>query len=229
MSGEKSKLMPTIFVEGNVGVGKTTFLEILEQYLQVKVIPEPVKLWQNIDNHNLLEQFFLNGQRWAYTLQSYILTTQIDQLNNADACQVRVVERSVYSGRYCFAKVAHEIGTMDDLEWALYKKLWNREAVNLDPKLFGFIYLRASPSVCYDRIKNRNRREERFISLSYLQDLEKKQEDWLMHRSDIDDELSKIPVLVLDASFDLRTDNVLRQHYAQEVQQFINTITTSRL
>ena len=65
MKYEKSDQLPTIYVEGNVGVGKSTFLSFIKNHLDVHVIYEPNDLWQNIDGHNLLQQFFLDQSRWA--------------------------------------------------------------------------------------------------------------------------------------------------------------------
>ena len=43
----------------------------------------------------------------------------------------------------------------------------------------GFVYLRAEPETCMDRMKIRNRGEESAVDLKYLEDLHKRHEDWL--------------------------------------------------
>ena len=43
----------------------------------------------------------------------------------------------------------------------------------------GFIYLRATPDICMDRMKRRSRQEEVGIEMEYLQGLHQKHEDWL--------------------------------------------------
>jgi len=58
MEDAKLKTLPTIFVEGNVGVGKSTFLTILKNILSVRVLYEPSKKWQDVYGQNILEQFF---------------------------------------------------------------------------------------------------------------------------------------------------------------------------
>ena len=46
-------------VEGNIGVGKSTFLKLLAQRLDCHVVFEPHKKWQNIGTAgNLLEKFY---------------------------------------------------------------------------------------------------------------------------------------------------------------------------
>lgn len=43
----------TIFVEGNIGSGKTTFLNRFSKY-DALILSEPVEKWRNVRGHNLL-------------------------------------------------------------------------------------------------------------------------------------------------------------------------------
>lgn len=43
----------------------------------------------------------------------------------------------------------------------------------------GFIYLRAAPDTCMNRLKGRNRGEETGIQIEYLEDLHQKHDNWL--------------------------------------------------
>jgi len=225
MKHKEQKSFPTIFVEGNVGVGKSTFLNFLKDNLDVHVIYEPNQLWQDVGGHNLLEQFFLDETRWAYTLQSYVLFTRVDQLLQDDdqggRKQMRIVERSVYSGRFCFAQVAKELGTMNGLEWGLYKALWERESVKAIERPSGFIYLRTSFDICYSRIMKRGRFEERPISLEYLKALEEKYEDWFIHKKGVDDHVLSLPQLILDFSEDILTNKTMQEQYLKLIRDFI--------
>lgn len=49
----------TVTVEGNIGSGKTTFLEYFKKYDNVCVLSEPIELWRNCNGHNLLVSYFL--------------------------------------------------------------------------------------------------------------------------------------------------------------------------
>jgi len=218
---------PMVFVEGNVGVGKSTFLHFLNERVKEHVFYEPNELWQDVGGHNLLKQFFLDQKRWAYTLQSYVLLTRVDQMLLADMelCKnVCLVERSIYSGRYCFAQVAKDIGTMDGLEWCLYKKLWDREIVRIQRPPAGFIYLRSPAKVCYDRIMNRGRQEENPITMDYLERIEQKHEDWFIKKEGISDDIAVVPTLVLDFSPDLYSNAVLEAEDVKKVLDFIARI-----
>lgn len=47
-----------VAVEGNIGSGKSTFLNYCSSRNNVEVVPEPVKKWRNFNGVNLL----VNGQ-----------------------------------------------------------------------------------------------------------------------------------------------------------------------
>lgn len=66
------------------------------------------------------------------------------------------------------------------MEISIYDS-WFDPVVSTLPGLIpdGFIYLRASPDTCHQRMKSRKREEEGGVSLEYLRDLHEKHESWL--------------------------------------------------
>lgn len=56
-SGNKNKPF-TVLVEGNIGSGKTTYLQYFTQYKDVTLLTEPVERWRNLDGWNLLVSAF---------------------------------------------------------------------------------------------------------------------------------------------------------------------------
>lgn len=44
----------TVFIEGNIGAGKTTFLNHFKKYDDVRLYTEPVEKWRNVEGVNLL-------------------------------------------------------------------------------------------------------------------------------------------------------------------------------
>jgi septin family protein len=50
----------TVFVEGNIGSGKTTFLNHFAR-ADVDLLSEPVEMWRNVEGHNLLVSMFLSS------------------------------------------------------------------------------------------------------------------------------------------------------------------------
>ncbi|CAH8334638.1 unnamed protein product [Eruca vesicaria subsp. sativa] len=180
----------TFCVEGNISVGKSTFLqrianETIELRDLVEIVPEPVDKWQDVgpDHFNILDAFYSEPQRYAYTFQNYVFVTRLMQ-EKESACGVkpfRLMERSVFSDRMVFVRAVHEAKWMNEMEISIYDS-WFDPVVSALPGLVpdGFIYLRASPDTCHKRMMLRKRAEEGGVSLKYLQDLHEKHESWLL-------------------------------------------------
>lgn len=109
-SGEKlaPKKRLTFCVEGNISVGKTTFLqrianETLELQDLVEVVPEPINKWQDVgpDHLNILDAFYAEPERYAYTFQNYVFVTRVMQERESAGGikPLRLMERSVFSDR----------------------------------------------------------------------------------------------------------------------------------
>lgn len=219
--------VPACFVvDGNIGAGKSTFLGILKNALNVHIIYEPHTKWQKVvGNENLLEYFYKDTPRWAYTFQSYAFVTRVvEQERHAQEFSsnpVHVLERSVFSDRYCFAQNCYEMGRMTELEWKLYQEWFSWLIDAYVTKPIGFIYLRVDPAVCYQRLLIRNRHEEAAVPLEYLERLHEKHEDWLVKKKGIASYLEKTPVLMLNCDDDFEHDAVARQKLIDQVQDFL--------
>ena len=215
-----------LIVEGNIGAGKSTFLSVLKKYLNIQVVYEPHHKWQNISNAgNLLEKFYKDTPRWAYTFQSYAFITRIleqKEMAKKSPSPVQVLERSVHTDRYCFAKNCHEMGTMSDLEWELYKGWFSWLAEGYSAKPDGFIYLKTSPEVCYKRLVKRNREEETLVPISYLRKLHQKHEQWLIEKKGIEPYLKDVPVLALHCDKEFENDEEEQRKHINAITSFFN-------
>lgn len=188
--GARPRKRLTFCVEGNISVGKSTFLqriasETLELQDLVEIVPEPVGKWQDVgaDHHNILESFYREPERYAYTFQNYVFVTRLMQeRESANGVKpLRLMERSVFSDRMVFVRAVHEAKWMSEMEISIYDS-WFNPVVSELPGLVpdAFIYLRASPDTCMQRLHSRKRPEENGVSLEYLQGLHEKHEQWLL-------------------------------------------------
>lgn len=221
---------PCFIIEGNIGAGKSTLVSLIQKELDVQVIFEPHAAWQAVGGtENLLDCFYKDTARWAYTFQSYAFMTRVRaQQEHARLYphKTQMLERSVYSDRYCFAKNCFELGFMNKLEWELYQEwfAWLVDTYTDVPD--GFIYLKADPEVCYSRLLKRDRHEESGVRLEYLVSLHAKHEQWLMQKNGIAQRLKQVPVLVIDGNQEFEYAAEVQQNMLEAIRAFIAKTVT---
>lgn len=199
MSAPNSKPF-TVLVEGNIGSGKTTFLQHFQQFEDITLLTEPVEEWRNLRGWNLLDLMYKDPVKWAMTFQSYVTMTMLDMHRQPTATPVKLMERSIFSARYCFVEHMMRTGTLHPAQFAVLDE-WFRfihREIPIDVDLI--VYLKTSPLIVHERIKKRARSEEQCVPLSYIEDLHKLHEDWLVNRTFAE---CPAPVLMIDADLDL--------------------------
>ena len=219
----------SLIIEGNIGAGKSTFLKMINEYLDIQAVFEPHEKWQHIGDgdENLLDKFYKDINRWSYTFQTFAFVSRVVEQENYRKQYpnaVHIVERSVYSDRYCFAKNCFEMGVMTALEWKLYQEWFVWLVENYTPKPSGFIYLKTDPEVCFERLVKRNRSEEVGVTLVYLQSLHTKHEQWLVQKENIASYLDDVPVLVLECNKEFETDRAEQEKHVQKIIEFFNIV-----
>ena len=212
-------------LEGNIGAGKSTFLKLITEHLpHINVAQEPVNNWQShVHGQSLLANFYQKPQRWAFSMEVFAMICRVkehlkDQQNYNPH---RIIERSIYSGHYCFSLNGYENGFMTNLEWALYNEWFNFLITNKCKPPLGFIYLQTDPELAYKRLKKRNRLAEKKISLHYLKQIHYHHEQFLLNQNSIVDELKKVPVLVLDCNQEFEENEQLFKQHADKVITFM--------
>ncbi|MBA3954623.1 deoxynucleoside kinase [Candidatus Dependentiae bacterium] len=219
------KTVKHFVIEGNIGAGKSTFLKIIHQYLTAQIVYEPHEKWQNVGGENLLELFYADPKRWAYTFQTYAFITRIMAQQEAALKAhepFQVLERSVYSDRYCFAYNCFEMGLITQLEWQLYQEWFSWLVDKYTAQPSGFIYLQTDPEVCFKRLQKRNRSEEQAVSLDYLTLLHAKHESWLVGKQGIAANLKQVPVLILECNEEFENNPRVQKEHMIKIAQFLD-------
>jgi deoxyadenosine/deoxycytidine kinase len=218
-----------ISIEGNIGVGKSSFLGLLKEHFgdKAEFIYEPVNEWLSIKDENgkdLLQTFYDDKKRWSYTFQNvaYItrMTKLVDAINTTTKKYI-IIDRSLNADLNTFTKMLRESGDINQLESDSYN-LWN----DFFNKHYGdkieqyIVYLRCDPLTAYNRTKIRHRNQEETIPLSYLTDLHNAHDTWLLNREDV--KLTS-RVLMLDANVDFVYN---KDKFAEFYSQFMYKIIT---
>ena len=202
-----------IGIAGNIGVGKTTFTNMLCERFGWDPHYEVV-----LDNP-YLKDFYGNMLRWSFNLQIYFLSKrfqvqkQIQQLSNTI-----VQDRTIYEDANIFARSIHDMKNMDDRDWENYQELFGEMTSYLRPPDL-IVYLQASTDSLISRIKKRGRDYEQSLDLEYLHLLNIYYDRWINELLVSKD----IPVLVVKTDGkDFHTDPCYCEDIYQRIYKFLN-------
>jgi len=179
-----------ISIEGNIGSGKSTFLENLRQkysnHPHIVFAPEPVSVWQSIRDEtgtSILEKFYQDQATYAFPFQmmAYIsrlaVLRQLVRERDTSRPLFIITERSLYTDKHIFAKMLYDQKKIDEINYQIYLK-WFHEFAD-DIPVTDCLYLQSDPEVCHTRIAIRARPGEEVIPLEYLTECHRYHEDYV--------------------------------------------------
>ncbi len=161
-----------IIIEGQIGVGKTTMGELLERELGLELFRE----LQHPETHTLLDKFYADQKRWAFTLQVHFLNERFRMIKEIRRSGGGALDRSIY-GDHIFAEVLHEDRAMSHEEFMTYETLLANMLEHVQPPDL-LIYLDCTVETALRRIRKRNRGLESDIPRDYLERLNSHYLDW---------------------------------------------------
>ena len=203
---------PFVGIAGNIGVGKTTFTEIVSKRFGWESYYESV-----IDNP-YLSDFYGNMKRWSFNLQVFFLhhrfATHIEMTDNKSGA---IQDRTIYEDVEIFARNLFEMGLMSKRDWQTYCDLFkNMTSFLKKPDLI--IYLKASTDTLMSRINSRDRDFERNINPEYLHSLNISYEKWISNLKDI-------PVYIIESdNFNIFKEPEKLDLYCNEIQQNLDKL-----
>ncbi len=175
-----------ITVAGNIGVGKSTLVEMLCTRLGWEPFFEGV-----VDNPYLAD-FYTDMRAWSFHSQIFFLGRRLKDLRRLmDFPRTVVQDRSVYEDAEIFAKNLYRQGFIGERDWASYHELYQALAKLLPPPDL-IVYLQATVPTLLRRIALRGREYEKKIAPDYLAQLNALYEEWIA-------DFKLCPVLVVPA------------------------------
>lgn len=151
-----------IAVEGVIGAGKTSLAKRIGERLNAKLI------FEQFDNNPFLEKFYVDRKRFAFQTQMFFLINRFKQqqeLHQEDLFSEHLVCDYIFEKDRIFAYL-----NLSKDELNLYESIYPLLARTLrKPDLV--IFLQSSTDRLIYNIKKRNRKFERAITRSYLEEL----------------------------------------------------------
>jgi deoxyadenosine/deoxycytidine kinase len=162
-----------IAVAGNIGVGKSTLVNLLCQYLDWQPFFEPVT------ENPYLADFYQNMSAWSFQSQIFFLTHRLRMHQELLRIAGSVIQdRSIYEDAEIFAHNLYLQGYLNSRDYNTYRTLYLTLSEFLPPPDL-VIYLRASVPTLLHRITSRARDYERTINPAYLEQLNGLYESWI--------------------------------------------------
>ena len=173
-----------IVIEGPIGVGKTSLVNLLAKRFSAK------KILEAADENPFLPQFYDDKKRHAFQTQLFFLLSRFRQqqeLAQQDLFQQFIVADYLFDRDRIFAYL-----NLDDNELALYEQIYGLLKTRITvPDVV--IYLQASTDVLVERIARRNRAYEKHLSRQYLEELNQAYNYFFFH-------YSATPLLVINTN-----------------------------
>ncbi len=162
-----------IAVAGNIGVGKSTLVNLLCGRLGWEPFFEGV-----VDNPYLAD-FYADMAGWAFHSQVFFLARRLRDLRRLmDFPRTVVQDRSVYEDAEIFAKNLYRQGLISERDWKCYRELYEVLTELLPPPDL-VVYLQASVTTLVERIAARGREYEKGIAPDYLAQLNALYQEWI--------------------------------------------------
>ena len=165
-----------IAVAGNIGSGKSTLTQMLAKHYGW----EP--RFEAVEHNPYLEDYYRDIHRWSFNLEVYFLKERFrDLLAIAQADHTIIQDRTIYEGVYVFMENNKAMGNLSERDYQTYMELFEQMmAMVRVPDLM--IYLHASVPHLVGNIQKRGRDYEQTIQLEYLQNLNKRYNDFIYQR-----------------------------------------------
>ena len=179
-----------ISIDGNIGSGKSTFVQYLKTYyadpknccgIKISFLQEPVDMWNTITNKEgktMIECYYADSEKYAFPFQMMAYISRLATLRQEFKKNYDFIftERCIFTDSNVFCKMLYDDGKINEIEYKIYNT-WFNEFAEEFPAI-EYVYIKTDPQTAFDRIVKRARVGEN-IPLEYLTTCHEYHENWL--------------------------------------------------
>lgn len=173
-----------IAVEGAIGAGKTSLVNLLGEQYDARLILEET------ESNPFISKFYEDKEAYSFQTQAFFLLSRYNQymqLAQRDLFNSVVVIDYLFQRDKVFARL-----NLEDHEYNLYEQIFSLIDAKA-PKPDLVIYLQASTEVLQERVSKRGRNYETFMDLDYLDSVNKAFNNFFFY-------YSETPLLVINTN-----------------------------
>jgi len=165
-----------IAVAGNIGSGKSTLTRLLAKHYGWEA------RYEAVDQNPYLEDYYRDIHRWSFNLEVFFLKERFRDLIGISQSESTIIQdRTIYEGVYVFMQNNKAMGHLSDRDYETYMELFEQMmSVVRQPDFM--IYLRASVPHLVGNIQKRGRDYEQTMQLDYLENLNRRYDDFIYNR-----------------------------------------------
>ncbi|MBT3858155.1 MAG: deoxynucleoside kinase [Nitrospina sp.] len=196
-----------IAVEGSIGAGKTSLVNLLGEQYGARVILE------DNDTNPFIAKFYEDQEAYSFQTQIFFLLNRFNQyqeLAQRDLFNSVVVIDYLFQRDKVFAQL-----NLEDHEYRLYEQIFNLIGPKA-PKPDLVIFLQANTEVLLKRVSKRNRDYEAFMDPDYLDSVNKAFNNFFFY-------YSETPLLVIN------TNEIDFVEKKCDLEELINKINSHRI
>ena len=172
-----------ICIEGNIGTGKTTFVEMIKQDYNCEMILE------EFQDNPFLPYFYEDRDRYAFSVELFFMTERYKQLQRQLLNQGLFHDFTI-SDYYFVKSLLFAKNNLLEEEFRLFQKLWN--VLNAPfPKPDILVYFHRDVSILKKLIDKRGRPYEKMIPPEYLKQIQDTYFDYFKN-------ILTFPVVIID-------------------------------
>jgi len=159
-----------VFVEGNIGSGKTTLINNLKQRL--KTTSEIYIIKENVEKCEFFKDYVKDIKTYGFEFQKWILDNKIKQVDKIKMTPMVkknrfiIFDRSTISDSQIFYQNIRNKGFISDRQHKEYCSLLNKANIYVQPDIT--IFMDTKPVECMSRIHKRSRGGEEFYDIETI-------------------------------------------------------------
>lgn len=197
-----------IVIDGNIGSGKSTVLNLLKSKNKLNVINEDLVSWKPY-----LEQFYGDMDKNSLSFQMKVLLHHLEVYKNISwEGGNHILERSPLSCIHVFGESLKKEGKLSDLDIQLM--IDYNKAFGWYPDIL--IYIKTDPEVSFQRIKERGRNGET-VPLNYLKDIHHIYDNLYLNEDRLRSLGINTKIIVVDG-------NAEKENVYKEIMEIIETL-----